>query len=172
MLRYCVNCQKDYEFEPLAVSGKDDLICPECGSVVGKNSRNPARRAAAEEADERVGRFAAGLFHLSYIFYMLMGALGIAGFFLHVDLLLYIATALSVGVFLLQLFTGSLLFASGVFLLPLGAVLGYVYFKDLRGACLGIHIVFLLRHLVRDVFYFLFWKAVGLIRGDGNNREI
>lgn len=31
MLRYCENCKKDFEFAPLAVSGSNDIICPECG---------------------------------------------------------------------------------------------------------------------------------------------
>lgn len=52
MLRYCENCKKDFEFAPLTVSGKDDLICPECGGIIGKNSRNPANRVDPDKTEE------------------------------------------------------------------------------------------------------------------------
>ncbi len=165
MLRYCVNCKKDFDFEPLAVSGKGDLICPECGNVIGKNSRNPAGKEMAEATEEKIGNTFAGLLHLSYIFYLCMGILGVAGFIFGIDGLLYIATLISLAAYILQLVTGTLTFASGLILLPAGAILGWVFLGGLRGACLGIHIVFLIRHLIRDIFFSLFARFVGMISG-------
>ncbi len=164
MLRYCENCKKDFEFAPLAVSGKDDLICPECGGVIGKNSRNPDRRVDSEKTEEAIGSIFAKLLHMSYIFYMVLGLLGVAGFVSGIDKLLYAATAISLAAFMIQFMTGTLIFASGIIFLPLGAAAGYYYFKSIEGVCLGIHIVFLIRHLIRDIFFMLLFKLIRMIQ--------
>lgn len=163
MLRYCENCRKDFEFAPLAVSGKDDLICPECGNVIGKNSRNPANRLDSDKTEEAIGNTFAKLLHLSYIFYMVMGLLGVAGFLTGVNKLLYIATVISLLAFVIQFMTGTLVFTSGIIFLPAGAAAGYYYFRTIEGACLGIHIVFLIRHLIRDIFFMLLFKLIGML---------
>ena len=160
MLRYCENCRKDFEFSPLAVSGKDDLICPECGQVIGKESRNPESRIDSGKTEEAIGNAFARPLHLSYIFYMVMGLIGVAGFAFGINRLLYAATAISLAAFILQFFTGTLIFTSGVIFLPLGAAAGYFYFKSIEGACLGIHVVFLIRHLIRDIFFALIFKLI------------
>ena len=54
MLRYCANCKKEYDFLPLAVSGKDDLICPECGHIIDKNSRRPTE--SGDQIEEGLGQ--------------------------------------------------------------------------------------------------------------------
>ncbi len=160
MLRYCENCKKDFEFAPLAVSGRNDLICPECGGVIGKNSRNPANKINSEKTEEAIGNTFARLLHMSYIFYMVMGLLGITGFALGADKLLYIATGISIGAFIIQFLTGTLIFTSGIIFLPIGAAAGYIYFKSIEGACLGIHLVFLIRHIIRDIFFALIFKLI------------
>ena len=163
MLRYCENCKKDFEFAPLAVSGKDDLICPECGGIIGKNSRNPANRIDSDKTEAAIGNTFARLLHMSYIFYMVMGLLGVAGFVFGINKLLYIATAISLGAFIIQFLTGTLIFTSGVIFLPIGAAAGWFYFKSIEGACLGIHIVFLIRHLIRDIFFMLLFKLIRMM---------
>ena len=160
MLRYCENCKKDFEFAPLAVSGRDDLICPECGGIIGKNSRNPANKINSDKTEEAIGNTFAGLLHMLYIFYMVMGLLGIIGFIFGVDKLLYIATGISIGAFIIQFLTGTLIFTSGIIFLPLGAAAGFIYFKTIEGACLGIHLVFLIRHIIRDIFFALIFKLI------------
>ena len=160
MFRYCENCKKDFEFAPLAVSGRDDLICPECGGIIGKNSRNPANKINSDKTEEAIGNTFARLLHMSYIFYMVMGLLGIIGFIFGVDKLLYIATGISIGAFIIQFLTGTLIFTSGIIFLPLGAAAGFIYFKTIEGACLGIHLVFLIRHIIRDIFFALIFKLI------------
>ncbi len=160
MLRYCENCKKDFEFAPLAVSGRDDLICPECGGIIGKNSRNPANKINSDKTEEAIGNTFARLLHMSYIFYMVMGLLGIIGFIFGVDKLLYIATGISIGAFIIQFMTGTLIFTSGIIFLPLGAAAGFIYFKTIEGACLGVHLVFLIRHIIRDIFFALIFKLI------------
>ena len=115
MLRYCENCKKDFEFAPLTVSGKDDLICPECGGIIGKNSRNPANRVDPDKTEEAIGNAFAKLLHMSYIFYMVMGLLGVAGYVFGINRLLYIATVISLLAFMIQLLTGTQIFTSGIF---------------------------------------------------------
>ncbi len=163
MLRYCENCKKDFEFAPLAVSGKENLICPECGGIIDKNSRNPASRIDSGKTEAAIGNVFSRLLHMSYIFYMFMGLLGVAGFVLGIHKLLYAATVISLLAFVIQYFTGSLIFMSGIILLPVGAAAGYFYFKSMEGACLGVHVVFLLRHLIRDIFYTLLFKLIRMM---------
>ena len=163
MLRYCENCRKDFEFAPLAVSGRDDLICPECGRVIGKNSRNPENKVNSDKTEEAIGNAFARLLHMSYIFYMVMGLLGVTGFILEAHKLLYIATGISIGAFIIQFLTGTLIFTSGIIFLPLGAAAGYIYFRSIEGAFLGIHLVFLIRHIIRDIFFALIFRLIRMI---------
>ncbi|MCR4658549.1 MAG: hypothetical protein K5770_20310 [Lachnospiraceae bacterium] len=160
MLRYCVNCRKDYEFPPTAVSGTADLICPGCGAVIDKNSRHPVDEEAATKTEEGMGRAALVLFRFCYIFYLALGIIGVVGFVTGMDKLLYAVTIIALVAFIAQYFTGTLAFTAGVIFLPLGAICGYLIFKSLRGACLGIHVVFLIRHFLRDIVYTLIFKLV------------
>ena len=166
MLRYCTYCKKDFDFAPLAVSGREDLICPECGNVIPKESRNPAEKDEACRTEEAIGNAYAKLMHLSYIFYMTVGVIGVICFFAGLSTLLYIATFISLICFIIQLLTGTLLFRSGLIFLPIGAVLGYLYFRSVDGACLGIHIIFLIRHLIRDILFRLIFAFIGKISGN------
>ncbi len=148
------------------VSGKEDLICPTCGNIIDKNSRNPESKAAIEETEEKIGRVYAALLHMGYIFYMVMGVIGATGFFLDVRMLLYVATGISLAVYVIQFLTGTVTFPSGVILLPAGAVACYFYFHTIEGACLGIHLVFLIRHLIRDVIFRLVLTFIRAVSGD------
>ena len=158
--RYCANCRQEYEFTPLAISGKSDLICPECGGVIDKNSRRPANEND-DQTEEKLGRATAVVFHFFYCFYALLGIVGAVCFFLGIDWLLYAVTIISIIAFIIQLIMGTLSFASGLLFLPLGAIFGYLFLgKSIRSACLGIHIVFLIRHICRDIIYRIIIKLV------------
>ncbi|MCR5585349.1 MAG: hypothetical protein K6F63_07970 [Lachnospiraceae bacterium] len=158
MLRYCTYCQKDYDFTPREVSGREPLICPQCGKEIPKNSRNPKQGTEAEKSEESIGKAASVVFHLAYIFFIAMGILGIAGYYLGIQGLLWGTVAASVVVYFIQCLTHTTSFPLGVVLLPLGAIAGFFIFKGVHGIGLGIHIVFAIRHLIRDVFYrFIFW---------------
>lgn len=165
MLRYCTYCKKEYDFDPLAVSGRDELICPECGNTIGKESRTPYGKEMAERTEETIGQIYARLLHLSYIFYLAMGIIGAAGFVSGIYPILYAATAVSLTVYTIQLITGTLIFRSGLVFLPIGAILGYLYFRIPEGACLGVHIVFLIRHLIRDIIFRLLFAFLRGISG-------
>ena len=159
MLRYCKNCQKEYDFSPLAVSGRQDLICPACGNVIDKNSRHPVN-AENSEIELGLGRSVAGLFRMAYVFYLILGMIGAVSYVIGMNKLLYFVTAVSLIAFIIQFVTGFLNFHSGLVLIPAGAIIGYLCFKTIEGACLGIHIVFLIRHLLRDVVFGLIFKLV------------
>ena len=163
MLRYCTSCKKDFDFEPLAVSGREDLICPECGAVIGKESRNPAIKENAEKTEEEIGNIYARLMHLSYIFYMVMGLSGVLCYIFGIYTVLYAVTVISVTAYVIQFITGTVTFASGVILLPAGAVLGYTFAGGIPGACLGIHIVFLIRHIIRDIIFRLVFRFIEMV---------
>ncbi len=160
MLRYCVNCKKDYEYAPTAVSGKDDLICPGCGAVIDKSSRHPVDEESVSKTEEGMGRAVAGLFGFCYVFYLALGIIGVVAFITGSNKLLYAVTIIALIAFIAQYFSGTLAFTAGVVFLPLGAVCGYLIFKSLQGACLGIHVVFLIRHFLRDIVYALIYKLV------------
>lgn len=163
MLRYCNNCNKDFDFTPQQVSGKSDLICPLCGNVIGKGSRNPAIKLAVDQKEEEIGNIFGKLAHFSYIFYLVIGLIGVAGFFLKLDMLLYIATGVALTAYAIQWITRTVIFTSGIVFIPIGAYIGYNYFGTVNGACLGVHAVFIARHIIRDVLYSLIWKFIRLI---------
>ncbi len=156
--RYCTHCKKEYDFPPRAITAKEPLICPTCGNIIEKNSRDPEHGKEAEKSEETIGRAFGTLFHLSYIFYITLAIAGAIGFVTGFYILLYVTVAISLISYGIQLMIGMTTFPSGVIFLPIGGVLGYVIFKKPEGIWLGVHAVFFLRHLIRDIFYrFIFW---------------
>ena len=126
----------------------DNLVCPECGMKIDKNSRKPVE---PDHIDEKIGFVFQKIFHFCYIFYLLCSVVGIVAFFLNFSTVLYAATAISLIVFVVQWFSGNMTFKSGLVFLPIGAAVGFFKFGTYEGACLCVLIVFMIRHLVRDI---------------------
>jgi len=146
MRRYCKNCDREFEVDPVAVSKNEKLTCPLCKGEVLSDSKKPSGVYRDErgytELDGKFGRFFGVLFSIGFVFYMLLSLVGIAAYVWNYDKLLYGITATLLAVFLLQLITDTLIFRSGVIFLPAGALASYFGFdSSLRGLCLGILVV-------------------------------
>ena len=156
MIKYCTNCRKDFDFTIKSMKDLDSLVCPECGSRIDKDSRNPALEEvsrATDKTEETIGNAFGCLMSLNYVFFMSISVAAIVAYNFHWDMALYILTGISLGLFVIQLFFRSVAFRTGFIFLPLGAAIGYFVLKSLRGACLGIAIVFIARHLIRALFW-------------------
>lgn len=154
MLRYCTRCQKEYDFDPIKISSGDELHCPGCGSVISNNSRKPVDHTATEKMENNIGNGIGKIMHLSYIFYGLMALIGIIGYIFQLDNLVYVMTGINMAVFIFQLVSRKLIFRWGILLLPAGAVAGYfLFYQRPVDACLGVLLVFLVRHIVRNIFF-------------------
>ncbi|MBP5359437.1 MAG: zinc ribbon domain-containing protein [Treponema sp.] len=161
MIRYCTNCRKDFDFTIKSMKDLDSLVCPECGSKIDKDSRSPAYEEVSrgsEKTEDTIGHVFGCLMTLNYIFYIAISVAAIVAYNFHWDKLLYILTGISLGLFVIQLFFRAVAFRTGLIFLPLGAAIGYFVLKSVRGACLGIAIVFIIRHLIRELFWRLFSK--------------
>lgn len=157
MERYCTKCNKSFDFTIKSMTDLDNLICPECGGKIDKNSRKPVVK---DNIDENIGLIIKKIFEFCYIFYLLLAVAGIVAYFLSLPTLLYVVTAISLFAFVVQFFSGYITFKSGFFFLPLGAVIGYFKFGTLEGACLCVMIVFVIRHLIRDIILRLIMSIV------------
>ncbi len=156
MIKYCTNCRKDFDFTIKSMKDLDSLVCPECGSRIDKDSRNPALdevARATDKTEETIGNAFGCLMSLNYVFFMSISVAAIVAYNFHWDMALYILTGISLGLFVIQLFFRSVAFRTGFIFLPLGAAIGYFVLKSVRGACLGIAIVFIARHLIRALFW-------------------
>lgn len=158
MIRYCTNCQKEFDFQIKSMADLDTLICPCCGASVGRNSRKPVDIAGTEKTETAIGNAYYKILRFFYLFYVICAIAGYTAYSFHLDTFLYISTIIPLVVFTIQLITGTATFRTGIFLLPIGAMLGIFIFHTIQGSCLGIHTVFLLRHLIRDIFFkFINW---------------
>ncbi len=158
MLRYCAKCKKEFDYPPRAITAAAPLICPECGSEIPKESRRPDHGLEADRSEEKIGKAASVIFHMIYIFYISMALIGSIGYVTGFHALLYVTAGISLAVYTVQAIAHVTAFPTGVVFIPLGAIAGYLIFKGLPGVCLGIHIVFAVRHILRDiVFRFIFW---------------
>lgn len=140
----------------------ENFICPDCGGKIDANSRKPVDTVGTGMTELAIGTAYARIMHFFYIFYMICALIGFTAYSFKLDTLLYIITVVPVSVFLIQSFLRTTTFPSGVLFLPLGAAAGYLYFKTIQGSCLGIHFVFFLRHLIRDIFFRLISKLINL----------
>ena len=136
----------------------DNLICPVCGGKIDKNSRAPV---VDDNMDAKIGSIFQKVFHFFYIFYMLCSVVGIIAYFLNLSTVLYVATGVCLVVFVIQWFSGYMTFRTGLIFIPVGALIGYLKLGTYEGACLGVMIVFAIRHLIRDIIFRLIWSLVG-----------
>lgn len=166
MIRYCTNCKKGTDFPIKSMTDLDNLICPECGSKVDKNSRTPVDKPLVEDASQAEDMIAGGLYffyRIRYYFFLAFAIVGIVAYFTGMDQLLYTVTAINVGVYVIGLLLGRITFLSGVAFIPMGAAIGYNFVDaSLNGICLGILVVFAIRHLCKSVFYSLIRALVRL----------
>lgn len=164
MIRYCSNCKKGTDFPIKSMTDLDNLICPECGSKVDKNSRTPIDKPLVEDAAQAETLISAVFYYLyriRYFFFLAFSITGIVAYFTGLDKLLYTVTAISVGVYVIGLMLGRIVFLSGIAFIPMGAALGYyLVSSSLDGICLGIMIVFAIRHMFKAFFYkFIHWLS-------------
>ena len=164
MNRYCPNCKQEFDFPIRSITDLDNLVCPNCKKKVPKDSRKPIDNSATEKTEMAIGRGFAAVMHFFYIFYLICGVAGILAYFFNLNSLLYIVTGIALGTFFIQTVFRFSTFRTGFIFLPLGAVAGFLIIKTPQGACLGVHIVFLLRHLIRDIF----WKLISKLISIGN----
>ncbi|MCR4940900.1 MAG: hypothetical protein K5930_12470 [Treponemataceae bacterium] len=148
MERYCTNCKKSFDFTIKSIYDLDSLVCPLCGRKIDKNSRKPVVHT---DIDGKIGSVFQKLFAFFYVFYISCAVIGGIAYFFNLNLLLYIMTGISLLAYVIQLFAGFMEFKSGLFFLPLGAIAGYLFARTAEGACLGIHIIFAIRHIIRDI---------------------
>jgi DNA-directed RNA polymerase subunit RPC12/RpoP len=152
MKRYCEKCQKEFEFIINSMKDLDNLVCPDCGEKIGRESRRPVD-PRIEENEEKIGRLMFAVWGFNYTFYLVFAVIGIIAYFLGFYPLLYVTTFINMSAFFSQLCRRNLIFRTGVFFLPLGAALFYYYFRTPQSICLGLQVVFTIRHLIRDVVY-------------------
>lgn len=164
MNRYCTNCQKEYDFKITSMEDLDNLVCPVCGNKIDKNSRKPVETGKnGKTAESTIGNVVGGYFTIKYYLHFVLALIGLIAFFLHMNGLLYFMASACVITWLSQFLFGRISFLSGLLFIPLGAIIGAVVIKGLlRGICLGIVVVFILRHLIRGFNYFILAKLIKL----------
>ena len=162
MNRYCPNCQKEFDFTIRSLEDLDSLVCPECGGAIARDSRRPLDTDATERTELSLGLVLLLLARIGYVFYALLSLLGIAAYFLGWTTGLYIMTGTCLAVFLIQQLIGVGSFRTGLLFLPLGAAAGAFLLKSPAGACLGVAAVFLIRHVLWELLFWLVGKLLKL----------
>lgn len=157
MERYCSNCKKSFDFQIKGMNDLKNLTCPECGRPISENSRVPS---TSEEDDVRAANALSNVFSFLYYFYIVIAGLGIAFYFLKFYNALFVTTAINLLFYAVMMLIGFNGFTSGLLFLPVGAVAGYIYFKTIAGACLGIQLTFAAYHIIRDVIWRLIYALV------------
>ena len=105
------------------------------------------------DAEVFVAKFTEKMFVVRYFFFLVCALPGIAGYFLKFDRLVYISTAVCVAVYLIIAYAYGRLFLGALFL-GLAAAAGYLITgNSYTGACLGILVVFVIRHLLKALLY-------------------
>lgn len=162
MNRYCTNCNKEFDFPIKSMTDLDNLVCPQCHNPIDKNSRKPVDNSGTEQTEAFIGNTLATVFSFFYLFYLCFSIAGVLGYIFKIYSLEYWCTGICIGVYILQTMLRCNTFPMGMFLLPAGAVAGWLILKTTPGACLGVLIVFIARHLIRDVFWALLRKLIKL----------
>ena len=156
MIRYCTKCQKEFDITIKSMDELENLQCPYCHEKVDKNSRTPQNKAENEWAEGFVGKLYHTFLRLRFYLYPVLGGIGLATFFLHAYVLLYVLTLITLLVFLSQFGLGS-----RRMLWPIaGAMCGYYVFRSPEGVCAGIMASWLVRYVVRTIWFEIIVKLI------------
>lgn len=154
MLRYCPNCKKDYNINVKSMAEMEQMVCPVCGEKVEKVSKNPEHVGAEDGMENHLGETMYKLIYLSIIFYFCCGVISVVAFVLHWDKVLYTVTAVSVIGYFLQYFNTEW----GIIWMTIGAIAGYFILHSVQGACLGVEVLLIVRHIIRRlIIRFFVW---------------
>lgn len=93
---------------------------------------------------------------VAYWFYAVLAAAAIVTYAINQNKALYIITGVLVVASVIQFFIGWVWSRLGILLIPVGIGFGIYLWGGLRGACLGIAIAFLIRHIFREIV----WKVL------------
>lgn len=164
MQRYCPQCRKSFEFKIKSMAERDNLICPECGSKIDPNSRSAPNAVKSQRNDaDLVAATAFSVYSIiRWYFYAAVSIFGIIAYNMHWDIGLYIATGLCLFVFCFRfLFMGG--FFRNISWLAAGGALSFFFIEqNIKGICLGILIVLLIKHVIKEILARLFRWLIDL----------
>lgn len=160
MYRYCTKCQKNIDFDIKSMEQLDELVCPECGSKIDKNSRQPRNVLQEEKMEIAIGRGINGLMWLGFVIYILVATVGIIAFCLRLDIFLYIITAIGMVTFLVKYGRGTSFIDSGILWVVLGAVFGFFLYRSVPGICFGINAGIIIRQVIKYLIMGLLFRVL------------
>lgn len=152
MIRYCNQCQKEYDFKISSVKDLENLTCPECGRLIPKDSRRPADNLPGEGTGAVIGKAYSGAIQFAFVMFLLCEMVGLVAFLLKWNVVLYVGTAM--GCVAYVFIYGWL----NVIYIILGGFLGLFVWRSLPGICLGILVVM----FVRRVCSLIIWKCISI----------
>lgn len=164
MIRYCPKCDQEYDFKISSMGDMEQLSCPVCGEKIDKNSRRPHDYVQEAKTEIAIGTAIYKLISISFLFFLFCGIMGVIAYVFHWDTFLYIDTAICVVIFLWNSGRDSINPLRSSLWLIVGAGLGYLIFKSIRGACLGVMVSLIVRHFVRALLIKLFTKFIKWVR--------
>lgn len=162
MIRYCGKCKKGFEFTIKNMSDMDNLICPQCGSHINKDSRTmPGQKREEDQAEAIVGGLFYYIFKFRYYFFALMAAIGVVAYFVSLYKLMVVMTGICIVALCFRTLSGRSSVAVNMGILGAGiAFCWYFIDKSFNGICLGILFGFLIRFIIKDILYTLLFRLI------------
>ena len=160
MKRYCKKCQCEYDFQIKSMTDLDNLICPVCGNKIDKESRAPRE---IDQAEQIIASGLSWYYTARYYFFMFFAILGIALYFLEIEKGVYAVTRIWLVTYLLRNRRFFRSFSVCIACMVASSALSYKYIdRSLQGICLGILVVFAIRHMLKAFGYKLLAKFIRL----------
>lgn len=162
MIRYCQRCKKDFDFNIKSMTELDNLICPQCGQKIDKNSRHPVDRAGTERVEQQIGQAIYSVMRILFFIQIIIAVTGMVAFCLHLYTAVYILTGITVLMFLSR-FGRSMYCNAWTFLaMVAGAGIAYKFYETTEGACFGVlagfAIYWIVIYTIIRWIWRMFWK--------------
>lgn len=169
MKRYCNHCKQNYEFKIKSMEDLNHLICPVCGCQIHKDSKAVGEDAkeyaqATEKTEAAIGNIIMKIARFNYVFFLLMGMIGVFLYLLHLTNVMYVFTIVTVLLFLIDGFRGAVSALLNVGLTVISGFAGYYFLQNIEGICLGFFVMLFIRHLCKNILWRLFWRFLRTIR--------
>ena len=147
---YCIDCDYEFNYSINSMNDLSNILCPKCGNKIDINSKKKVYTSKGVLVfDKTVHK----LLDFYYYFYFILSIIGLVGFYLGFNKLLFICSIISFIVYFIELIIGFTRNVLGLFGLIISFIVGVLVINDLFiGICVGACYLFLISGIFKIIY--------------------
>lgn len=146
---YCVNCDYEFIYSVNSINDLSDVVCPKCNSIINTKDK---KYVSVSKSIRRFDKFVNKLLDFYYYFYFIFSIIGILGFYLGINKVLFVCSIISFILYFVELLFGFTRNFLGIFGVFVGSIVGILVLDNLIiGICVGSLVNFFISGVIKII---------------------